>query len=577
MDRIFVQIPSYRDTECQWTVKDLYEKAFYPERIFTGICWQYDPDADRDCFAIAIRPQQVRTAHFHVRESRGLCWARNQTQQLWRGEEYTLYIDSHMRFVPGWDEDLIKQLAECPSAKPVLSNHPAAYVPPNELSPDLTPTVLHADPYTVDGDIRINGAFLSNAPERPLRGAFVAGGFLFGRSSCIEDVPYDPYLYFNQDEMALSLRLFTHGYDAYSPRKTVLYHYYTLPENDVRTKKRPYHWDDHNDWHGFHELARKRFDHLVGYCPSDDPMVIRDLDRYGLGGARTLQSFELFTGIDFRKRLIGERALKSRFIEGITHNGPAGIHIPQFITPPPAPVTVTTFPDSVLNGSPEIIALPGDTRTPHARLDPAAPPGVLLVRNFLDRRTCEQLKAYADAQPSTRLHVENFDGSFFDDSRETYHVGIDGAAFGVLSIFNDIYCNRVAPFYDVDFEWYERPQILRYPPGGKYDEHADADIWTASTNSWQRCQDRDYSVILYLNEDYEGGQIRFTKFDQTLQPEPGMLLAFPSDHRYTHAVLPTTRGIRYSIVSWAAILGTPRVKSGLPFAAMFLRQKRIQA
>ena len=37
--RIFVSIASYRDTECQWPVKSLFERARPPERVFAGTCW----------------------------------------------------------------------------------------------------------------------------------------------------------------------------------------------------------------------------------------------------------------------------------------------------------------------------------------------------------------------------------------------------------------------------------------------------------------------------------------------------------------------------------------------------------
>ena len=39
--KIFVSIASFRDSETQYTVKDLFENALFPERIFVGICWQY--------------------------------------------------------------------------------------------------------------------------------------------------------------------------------------------------------------------------------------------------------------------------------------------------------------------------------------------------------------------------------------------------------------------------------------------------------------------------------------------------------------------------------------------------------
>ena len=42
--RIFVAIPSYRDRECQWTLKDMFEQASHPQRVFAGVCWQTIPE-----------------------------------------------------------------------------------------------------------------------------------------------------------------------------------------------------------------------------------------------------------------------------------------------------------------------------------------------------------------------------------------------------------------------------------------------------------------------------------------------------------------------------------------------------
>jgi predicted 2-oxoglutarate/Fe(II)-dependent dioxygenase YbiX len=192
------------------------------------------------------------------------------------------------------------------------------------------------------------------------------------------------------------------------------------------------------------------------------------------------------------------------------------------------------------------------------------------------------LTQYADSQTYTDLDVVDPEKSTMDtivtlkdEGRITHHVDIDGMAYQIISIFNDMHCNRMAPFYDVNFEWYERPQILRYPPGGKYNQHADADHWVAEKDEWVRVQDRDYSVLLYLNDQYEGGELELVNQKFSIKPKPGMLLAFPSDHRYLHAALPTRSGIRYVIVSWAAIVGSRRVRKQMPYASVYIRQKRL--
>ncbi|MBY0408419.1 MAG: hypothetical protein K2Q01_12075, partial [Rickettsiales bacterium] len=123
--RIFVQIASYRDPECQWTVKDLFEKAAHPERITVGICWQFVKEEDGICFQQPYaRPEQVRVHEVDARQGKGVCWARGLTQKLWQGEEYTLQIDSHMRFEPGWDSLLLDMLRDCKDERAVLTCYP---------------------------------------------------------------------------------------------------------------------------------------------------------------------------------------------------------------------------------------------------------------------------------------------------------------------------------------------------------------------------------------------------------------------------------------------------------------------
>jgi len=111
--RIFVNIASYRDPECQWTVKDLFDKAEHPERIFVGICWQCVPIEDDDCFRVETRPKQVRFKKFQAKDSRGVGWARHHSQSLWDGEEFTLQklvnrsMDKYLK-----DEEYKKSIVE---------------------------------------------------------------------------------------------------------------------------------------------------------------------------------------------------------------------------------------------------------------------------------------------------------------------------------------------------------------------------------------------------------------------------------------------------------------------------------
>ncbi|MBF0212149.1 MAG: hypothetical protein HQM00_01150 [Magnetococcales bacterium] len=308
---LFVSIASYRDSECPWTLIDLFAKASHPDRITVGVLWQILPEEDGEEYTRVPpeRRDQVRGRTLHVAESRGACWARHRIQvEFYRDETYYLQIDSHTRFDPGWDVQLIDMLHRCPSAKAVLSTHPNKYLPPDERFPRGFP-YLRAKKFNRDGILIPQGEYidLDDRPDTPRPSAFVGGGLLFGPGSLVREVPYDPHLYFQGEEITLSARLWTHGYDLYSPNAVILYHDYT-------DRTRPRHWDDHKvDWGKLQKISVARLEHLLEIRPSTDPEVLLELERYGLGTIRTLADYENYADVDLRRHRIGTRGADGRF------------------------------------------------------------------------------------------------------------------------------------------------------------------------------------------------------------------------------------------------------------------------
>ena len=86
--------------------------------------------------------------------------------------------------------------------------------------------------------------------------------------------------------------------------------------------------------------------------------------------------------------------------------------------------------------------------------------------------------------------------------------------------------------------------LLKYDKGGKYKIHTDHYTTTP----------RHLSIILNLNNDYEGGDLIFTdqkdKEIKRIKLGKGSIIFFPSNFMYPHGIEPITKGIRYSIVSW---------------------------
>ena len=86
--------------------------------------------------------------------------------------------------------------------------------------------------------------------------------------------------------------------------------------------------------------------------------------------------------------------------------------------------------------------------------------------------------------------------------------------------------------------------LLKYSPGGKYNLHTDH----------HNTSPRHLSVIINLNDDYEGGDLVFTdqreKEIKRLKLGKGSIVFFPSNFMYPHGIQPITKGTRYSIVAW---------------------------
>ena len=63
---------------------------------------------------------------------------------------------------------------------------------------------------------------------RPTQIPFVAAGFFFTRAEFLRDVPFDPFMpwLFMGEEIALSMRAWTHGWNIYAPRKNLISHQY---------------------------------------------------------------------------------------------------------------------------------------------------------------------------------------------------------------------------------------------------------------------------------------------------------------------------------------------------------------
>ncbi len=211
-----------------------------------------------------------------------------------------------------------------------------------------------------------------------------------------------------------------------------------------------------------------------------------------------------------------------------------------------------------------------------------APPAEIVVAEaFLAADVCRKIVAYADQTATRPLRQDTSAPDSIEEVkkvRSAQRVGelvpIDGMADEIVNLVGRAWRYEVEPKFEMELEWFECPQLLRYGPGGRYVAHADSDVWNPERAAWQRAIDRDFSLLIYLDQTFTGGSLNFPNFDYVLKPKPGMLVYFPSDARYLHEATPVQSGRRHVLVSWAARHGSPRVRPKPPQSAFFMPKRK---
>jgi [Skp1-protein]-hydroxyproline N-acetylglucosaminyltransferase len=333
-DSIFVSMASYRDEYCMETLQGAYNNSAHPGRLNIGLVQQncnhdcmsgvleggkVEPtDADPDCYALFCatalgQPHcdegRVRVLKVEETESVGPFMARYYASKLWGGESWMLQIDSHMSFAENWDSQSITMLKSAPSKKPIISHYPPA-VGFDFKAHEKQPTERLCGPvFATDAIenqiVRLEGMGQDEEFKLiPRFAPFVAAGYFVAHSGILREAPYDPLVpwVFMGEEIIMSSRWWTHGYDIFSPTHAVVAHRY------VRRHK-PKYWETVGRlfWDGAEtplgDLVVDRVKYQLGYPERARDMiktktVLTAINKYSMGKVRTVEEYMKMIGLD---------------------------------------------------------------------------------------------------------------------------------------------------------------------------------------------------------------------------------------------------------------------------------------
>jgi len=238
MNKIFVSIASYRDSELPKTVENLISNAEYPQLLRLVVYEQNDP---KDISILGFYPiEQVLVINDHFSLAKGPNYARAKIQKYYSNEEYYLQIDSHMRCIKNWDS-ILKHMLELLPEPAVLTQYPPEY-DRNEIDPNKIRSGLYIQGFGIkDRFTRIQSDIIDPKDRRnfPYTSKAWSACFSFSKGTIVKDAPYDStfeHLFFGE-ELDITLKLYTRGYYFFSPHISIFY------TNFKRNYRRTY-WED---------------------------------------------------------------------------------------------------------------------------------------------------------------------------------------------------------------------------------------------------------------------------------------------------------------------------------------------
>jgi prolyl 4-hydroxylase len=171
-------------------------------------------------------------------------------------------------------------------------------------------------------------------------------------------------------------------------------------------------------------------------------------------------------------------------------------------------------------------------------------------RNFLTKEECDEIIKLAENQmkPATTLgqHIEGYrvaETTWLDDD----------------SISVSTYRQKVSELVKIPVENMEKLHIVRYEIGGEYKNHQDFFHPGESYYDEQikKGGQRLLTTIIYLNDEFTGGETDFPELNTRVKPELGKLITWQNLdenrnplYNTLHAGLPVISGTKYIATIW---------------------------
>ncbi len=166
------------------------------------------------------------------------------------------------------------------------------------------------------------------------------------------------------------------------------------------------------------------------------------------------------------------------------------------------------------------------------------------IINFLSKEDCQCLIDYHKKSPKRIAKNDFWDGRVVScgllTSKKVRRI-VEDLQYRIIS--------RTCRHYDEDYLYPDFSNIVQWSANMVLNPHCD-NMHIYDPDLEHDTPQRDYSAVLCLNDNYEGGHTTFPEQDIEYSGRTGRVIIFPSGRSHPHGVTEVTSGLRYTFAMW---------------------------
>jgi 2OG-Fe(II) oxygenase superfamily len=169
----------------------------------------------------------------------------------------------------------------------------------------------------------------------------------------------------------------------------------------------------------------------------------------------------------------------------------------------------------------------------------------ILLDEFLPKAACQSLIKYFEDNIKKGSNVN----PMFSDRVVYYEQVKDIKIKSIMKNIHDRVASLLTEFYKLDVLYPEATHLVKWIEGSSLGSHADNAYDPSGEPNYVHW--RTHSAVIYLNEEFTGGEFYFKReLPKTIQPKTGLLVAFTAGMDHVHGVQIVKSGNRYTMPLW---------------------------